>query len=350
MENTKKNNAFFAAANTFNGFRSFFDKVFKSEEYERIYVLKGGPGTGKSSLMKRIANEAIENGAEVTKILCSSDPHSLDGIIIKNQDKKVAILDGTAPHERDAVIAGAVDEIIDLGRCWNSKWLVAQREKITELSVEKKKAYFTAYSYLSLAGKSEEFISSIYKDKFLISKAKDKAEQFLTDFSSISNSKEIKCLVSSFGRYGKYSLDTFISKAKRKITLGEDSILNELFLKEIVDLLRGKEIEFYNLISPLNTEITEGIFIPGEEILITGGKEGEFNLNEILSDSGYGREQIKCALNSYRAFLDEAERWFAIASDLHFRLEEIYSAAMDFKKNDEIIEEKTVEILQILDL
>ena len=48
---------YFAAANTYTGFISYFDTVFDPEKFSRLYVLKGGPGTGKSSFMKKIANE-----------------------------------------------------------------------------------------------------------------------------------------------------------------------------------------------------------------------------------------------------------------------------------------------------
>jgi Mrp family chromosome partitioning ATPase len=45
---------FFAAANTEMGFRSLFDEIFAPEKFRRIYILKGGPGTGKSTLMRNL--------------------------------------------------------------------------------------------------------------------------------------------------------------------------------------------------------------------------------------------------------------------------------------------------------
>ena len=39
---------YFAAANSYEGFISFFDNIFNSEKFDRIYVIKGGPGTGKT--------------------------------------------------------------------------------------------------------------------------------------------------------------------------------------------------------------------------------------------------------------------------------------------------------------
>ena len=53
---------FFAAANTENGFYSLFDDVFSPESFRRIYILKGGPGTGKSTLMGNIGLIAQSKG------------------------------------------------------------------------------------------------------------------------------------------------------------------------------------------------------------------------------------------------------------------------------------------------
>ena len=107
-----KTKKYFAAANGYDGFISYFDKVFDPRDFTKIYILKGGPGTGKSSLMRKILTIAEGHGAICEAILCSSDKDSLDGIICKNGDKQIAVIDGTAPHERDTVLPGAVDELI----------------------------------------------------------------------------------------------------------------------------------------------------------------------------------------------------------------------------------------------
>lgn len=87
---------FFLGANTPQGFVSRFDQLADPGDGWREFVIKGGPGTGKSTLMRRIAGEFEPRAERMELIHCSSDAESLDGVII--HDLKVAIADGTPPQ------------------------------------------------------------------------------------------------------------------------------------------------------------------------------------------------------------------------------------------------------------
>ncbi|MBQ2242394.1 MAG: AAA family ATPase, partial [Clostridia bacterium] len=131
---------FFAASNTEAGFVSYFAENFRRRA-DRCYIIKGGPGTGKSRLMREMG-EAWENaGAEVEYYYCSSDPLSLDGLYVNCFGEGIAVMDGTAPHSEDIVNAGMVDNIIDLGRFWDAKILRERRKEISAFGEEKKRAY-----------------------------------------------------------------------------------------------------------------------------------------------------------------------------------------------------------------
>ena len=88
--------SFYMSANSPYGFFSYCDDIINMKTRNRMYILKGGPGTGKSSLMKKIAVSLAEKGHSIELIYCSSDPSSLDGVIIN--DLNTIIIDGTAPH------------------------------------------------------------------------------------------------------------------------------------------------------------------------------------------------------------------------------------------------------------
>lgn len=87
---------FFLGANTPQGFVSRFDQLADPTDGWREFVIKGGPGTGKSTLMHKIADAFQPVTEHLELIHCSSDADSLDGVII--HDKKVSIADGTPPH------------------------------------------------------------------------------------------------------------------------------------------------------------------------------------------------------------------------------------------------------------
>ena len=102
----------YPGGNTSRGFYSYYDQVIRPEAATRIFILKGGPGVGKSTLMRRLGEEIAEH-RDVEFLHCSSDNDSLDGIVVPSAG--VMMVDGTAPHIVDPVLPGAVDGIVNLG-------------------------------------------------------------------------------------------------------------------------------------------------------------------------------------------------------------------------------------------
>ena len=134
MESNLFNIKYFLAANSTKGFVSRFDQLYNPYEDWFLYIIKGGPGTGKSTLMKNIAKKAIEHGVAAELIYCSSDPNSLDGVIFPSL--KISIADGTAPHTLDPVFPGVADTILNLSDCWNEDILYSFKYKIKDATKE----------------------------------------------------------------------------------------------------------------------------------------------------------------------------------------------------------------------
>ena len=89
------------------GFETSFWQEHK--DFYGIY-LKGGPGTGKSTLMKKIA--AAFSGEETALYHCASDPRSLDAVVLP--ERGVFIADSTAPHEASTPLPFVTGETVDL--------------------------------------------------------------------------------------------------------------------------------------------------------------------------------------------------------------------------------------------
>lgn len=124
---------YFLGANSANGFVSFFDEFYDPAQDWCAYIIKGGPGTGKSSFMKQVAAALEAKGSVIEYIHCASDPEGLDGLILPLQ--KVCIMDGTAPHVVEPKFPGVCETLINLGEYWDPDILqqYAQNIKTTTL-------------------------------------------------------------------------------------------------------------------------------------------------------------------------------------------------------------------------
>jgi hypothetical protein len=143
-------NAYFVASNSSTGFISYYEEVFRTSRIGHIWAIKGGPGTGKSHFLREVSKRALDAGWACEYIYCSSDPNSLDAVILTHEGKEgIALLDATAPHLFEPCCPGAREDIINLGQFWNVDLLALRREEIEQLNREKGNAYRRAYRYLS---------------------------------------------------------------------------------------------------------------------------------------------------------------------------------------------------------
>lgn len=123
---------FFLGANTPQGFVSRYDQLGSPDEGWRQYLIKGGPGTGKSTLMKRAAAQLDRRCGPIQYIHCSSDVDSLDGFILPQL--KVAVCDATPPHVLEPRYPGAFENVVAITDCWDRELLFRRREEILSLS------------------------------------------------------------------------------------------------------------------------------------------------------------------------------------------------------------------------
>lgn len=86
---------YFLGESTPNGFSTPFAQQISAEGYFTC-ILKGGPGTGKSGLMRKIAEE-FQKQEDIDVYYCASDPDSLDAVVL--HQSKFIIVDGTSPQE-----------------------------------------------------------------------------------------------------------------------------------------------------------------------------------------------------------------------------------------------------------
>lgn len=137
---------YFLGGNTARGFVSFYDGFCRGPE-DFLWVIKGGPGCGKSSFMKTIGHAAEEAGLDTEYVLCSGDPDSVDGVYIPAWH--TGYVDGTAPHVIEAVTPGAAGLYLDLGQFYDRIALQKERHTIEELQRRYRDLYQEAYARLA---------------------------------------------------------------------------------------------------------------------------------------------------------------------------------------------------------
>ena len=119
---------FFLGANSPEGFCSLFRDFVSAEDGDFFWIIKGGPGCGKSGFMEKIGEAAENEGCSVEYIGCSFDAASLDGIYIP--ELHTGYVDGDAPHVVETYNTGAASMYLNLGAYYNVEEL---REKLPEL-------------------------------------------------------------------------------------------------------------------------------------------------------------------------------------------------------------------------
>ncbi len=85
----------FFGASTVDGSMNFIDNL--TENLSARYFIKGRPGTGKSTFLKKLNQRAIEQGFDTEVYYCSFDKSSLDMVIVP--ELSFCVFDSTSPHE-----------------------------------------------------------------------------------------------------------------------------------------------------------------------------------------------------------------------------------------------------------
>lgn len=334
---------YFAASNSGSGFYSYFGEIFSPSRLEEIYIIKGGPGTGKSYFMNRVGSEAERRGRDVVYYYCSSDQSSLDGIVI---DDSIAIFDGTSPHSADADIPGALHNILDLGCFWDARALAGKREEIASLGDEKKKHYFRAYRYLAAYKaicEAEEKLIEPLIDRGKMQKVINSI--FLNVKSGTEHDVRVS-ITDSVGMQGRVRFDSLEQKARKIYSISDSLDTAHFFLYYVLECASEKELSVTVSYDPIVPERIDSVFLRDERILFAsksirdGDEVKKINMSRFLYSE---------RLSEVRGVLRRAEKLKGLlesdaleclydAKRVHFRLEEIYKAAMDFSRKEEFTE------------
>ncbi|UPA30714.1 PRK06851 family protein [Terrisporobacter glycolicus] len=346
----------FPGANTSNGFYSYFDYIIP-KDVNRIFCLKGGPGVGKSSLMKKVARDFSERGYDVEVFPCSSDPSSLDAVVVKKL--KIVLLDATAPHVVDPKIPGAIDEIVNFGDFWNVDNLEKNKEEVVECNKEIGACFQRAFKYLKAAEPIFYDIESKNMDIMDFGKLNKFTDEFMEKiFKGIENKDELSDPRHLFGTaitpigHIDYS-DSLLQDAKKVYYLdGKIGYGKTTFLKRIYDkaILKGLKVEVFHY--PLIPEKIESIMIIDLGIAITTSSlfkdEDAINLGKFIDKEKIDnhKEELEVDEKILDELINYAISNLKKAKSNHDVIESYYIPNMDFDKVNQLKEELIERILK----
>ncbi|MFZ5989059.1 MAG: PRK06851 family protein [Bacillota bacterium] len=351
----------FPGGNTSQGFFSYYDYILSQEEATRIISIKGGPGVGKSTFMKKIGNEMIDRGYDVEFMHCSSDNNSLDGVVIPAI--KVALIDGTAPHVVDPKNPGAVDEIIHLGDFWNEEGMRENREAILKYNKEVGRTFARAYRYIKAAYPLYEDNSVI--TGWCIDSAKVNAtgvklvdELFKDTKIAAMEGKDRRLFASAITPNGLVNyLSTVLDTDKVYVLEGKPGTGTEKVLEKVktAAVERGFNVEsYYCALNPLRLE---HLVIADLDVSLTTSCEyhdacvdayATINLNEYIDESMQDEYQdiLEANKSNFDSLLDMAVKTIAKAKALHDDMEAYYIPNMDFEAVQRCWESTMARIFQ----
>ncbi|MBS4030181.1 MAG: hypothetical protein KGZ63_01975 [Clostridiales bacterium] len=351
---------FFAGSNTAYGFYSLFHYI-PGQVDRRLVIIKGGPGTGKSTLMKGIGNRAMEQGFDIEQFYCSSDSNSLDGVAVPSLG--FAVVDGTAPHVIDPVYPGAMDEIINLGRFWNSSVLQQHKGEISDLIGQSKIIYPQAYQYLKEANVVMEklrYLMSLAMDYFSLSKMSHQLLNELVAALPPAKTKPVERHLFA-GAVSSAGLMNFYPSILQDCTTlylltGDPGTGKSYLLQQVYDTVRraGHDLEVYRC--PFDPERIDAVVVP---VLQTAFVKATYPHSFSLEATHQLRSQITLTLGKYARVsslkstsgerAENLERfWFLLgkavenfqrAKRVHLKLEEYYIPVMDFNQICKLQEE-----------
>lgn len=350
----------YPGGNTTKGFFSYYQYILGQQEANRILCLKGGPGVGKSTFMRKIADHFIDKGEDVDFMWCSSDPSSLDGIVLK--DRRIALIDATSPHVVDPVNPGAVDSIIHLGEFWNGEALKKCKSHVLESNRKIKSWFGYAYNYLQAAGAVYDALASVYEN------ALENGELYKITAEIIGKEMEHKEIALKPGKMKRFfasaitpagirnHIDSIIEGYdKLYMITGPVGLSNERLLAITAEsaLYRGMDVEAYYCPMKPDKKI-DHLLIPQLNIAFVSlnqyhdlepwERNEEIQLIDMNDILNWNRiEEFQAIISDCEIRLDqlmkEAVKCIVCAKKEHDRLESYYIPNMDFEKIDELRDE-----------
>lgn len=332
---------YFAEGITNRGYISLLPNMMS--EWERTYVLMGGPGTGKSTLIKMIGLELMDRGYEVDFLRSARDPDSFAGFVIRRSNLAMLDLYEVAPLRWRA--PGVVERFVDFSVYCDVSKLDKQRQQILELESEMNRVQQRIGEILA-----EEFGEKLRQKPYLNKGTEDKGRPWLSNIYASGILKATdgpwpkaqdalrmiqKSAVNSFFLHGM-DCEGWLNLAPHYLADYDQICLDGEETRDAMDwVLREAELlgQIIDVVlHPLYPDEILGIVFPERNLAIWQGCPNE------LSDQGLGRP-----------FSEKLKETLVQAQNLRGLLKSIYMKFIDFDQVDKLRDDLLNLILRDID-
>lgn len=338
---------FFLGANTPDGFYSLFNELYDPYTDWKMYIIKGGPGTGKSTIMKAVANEAEINNYYVERIPCSSDPDSLDGVIIP--DLKISVADGTSPHVINPVFPGVCENLIDLGSCWDTAKLSHNESKIKMMTMTNSSGHKKCVKYMKAAKLIDNEIIKYTECAVIPNKIERFVKRISDTYLDISNDKfSVKSrFLSALSPAGITVMDETINHyCDNTIIIKDLHNISHMIINKIIESATDKKISMILCRCPMDpVNKIEHVIFPDLRLgFFTSNNYHTINGTKVITTSRFidknsiskNKNSIMFLKKAKGELITEAVESLKSAKSTHDILESYYIEAMDFDKVNNI--------------
>lgn len=323
---------FFAGGNTAEGFYSCFEHILPLARRKRVYYLKGGPGVGKSTLMRRVAEAAEQRGLSVTCFHCSSDPDSLDAVALP--ELGAALMDGTAPHVYDPVVPAARDTLLSLGDFLDEAALRPHAHEIRRVQEALSARFARCYRYLAAANEVRRAAASGVEEE---GKAYALAQEW-ADTLPLRGGTGSRCSLFAAAYTPRGPMQVLDSAAFEKCVLLDCPFgLHATTLwRTLARLAAARGLHAVLLPDPLCPTQLSGVAIPAHGLLFaaderTPASQGEWVESErVFTLHENNDKEYRFDRNVFELMIQRAVEQLAVAKALHDELEHFYVGSMDF--------------------
>lgn len=344
---------FFLGAGAPTGFHSYFRQAYPSFEQGTVLLLKGSAGSGKSTILRALGQALCRRGLAVEYIHCASAPDSLDGIVCPALC--LSAFDATAPHALEPEYPGAYEQVVPLYDAMDRTVLSAHRAELKALGDQYTLQTQRALRYLTAAGcllqdsmRTARCCTDVVKAQNF---AKTLAKRYLPQQQGPA--RENIRLLSAVTPDGPVFFSGTVRELADTIVVLDDawgasgqalfSALRQQALERGLNFTTcycpldpGEKIEHLLFPSLRLAFVTSNPYhplsFPGQRTL----HAQRFTNQEALA---LRRNRLRFNQKAAQELLEQASAVMAGARGLHGRVEQIYAAAMDTARLDEIAEE-----------